>query len=301
MLFPTNKVRTQLVETALSVKKQVIISVLRLDEIHPVVSGNKLFKLHYFLQEAMAKSMEGIVSFGGAYSNHLVATAFACKEYNIKSIGIVRGEHPAILSHTLQQCIEYGMELVFIAREQYHQKEQSFFINELSEKYKHYLIVPEGGYHPEGALGASLIMDLVDSEATHICCAVGTATTVAGLLLKANDKQQVVGLPVLKGMNDLSKRVSFLTGNEYNSEQLKIIDGYHFGGYAKKTTELISFMNDLFENSGLATDFVYTGKMMYGVMDCLEKNLFPKGSRLVCLHTGGLQGNLSLPTNALIF
>ena len=301
MLFPTVSVRLQPLETAFFAKKSVAVSVLRLDEIHPVVSGNKLFKLHYFLQVAIKKSGHGIITFGGAYSNHLAATAYSCKEYKLKSIGIVRGEQPAILSHTLQQCKHNGMQLIFVSREQYNEKEDAGYLYKLASTYKNYLIVPEGGYHPLGVAGAALIADLIDKEATHICCAVGTATTLAGLLKGVNDGQQIVGFPVLKRMSDLHERILFLTGREYDSTQLQIENDYHFGGYAKKTPELINFMNSFYNSSGIPTDFVYTGKMMFGVMDRIKKNFFPQGSRIVCLHTGGLQGNLSLPPGALSF
>ncbi|MEO6720742.1 MAG: pyridoxal-phosphate dependent enzyme [Ferruginibacter sp.] len=301
MLFPTTATRMQPLEFPLLAEKQVAVSVLRLDEIHPIVSGNKLFKLHYFLQDALQRPAPGIVTFGGAYSNHLAATAFACSEYKLKSIGIVRGEQPAILSHTLQQCRDYGMQLIFVSREQYARKEGLEFLNDIDIKYKDYLIVPEGGYHPSGALGAALIMDLVGKEVTHICCAVGTATTLAGLLLGASDSQQVVGFPVLKGMDDLQERLLFLTAREYSSEQLQIMNSYLFGGYAKRMPALIDFMNSFFNSTDIPTDFVYTAKMMFGVMDCINKNFFPTGSRIVCMHTGGLQGNLSLPGEALSF
>jgi 1-aminocyclopropane-1-carboxylate deaminase len=301
MLFPSDTIKMQQIEAALLFEKQVSLSILRLDEIHPVVSGNKMFKLHFYLKEALEKSMEGILTFGGAYSNHLLATAFSCRESGLKAVGIIRGDQPAGLSHSLQQCMEYGMHLVFVSRDQYSKKDAPEFLNELRVKYKNYLIVPEGGYHPIGAAGAALIMNFVDKQVTHICSASGTATTIAGLLAGAGDSQQIVGFPVLKGLDDINDRLLFLTGRSFSSRQLQIIDGYHFGGYAKKTPELIAFMNDFFERYNIPTDFVYTGKMMFGVMDCIRKNLFAAGSRLVCLHTGGLQGNGSLPSGALIF
>ena len=300
MLFPIGDVRMQQIEADLLIEKQLKLSVLRLDEIHPVVSGNKLFKLHFYLKEAREKSRKGIVTFGGAYSNHLLAAAFACKGFDLGSVGIVRGEQPAMLSETLQQCLQYGMQLEFVSREQYNKKEQAEYLSELQAKYKNYLIVPEGGYHPHGAAGAALIMDLIDSDVTHICCAIGTATTIGGLLTKAGGSQQVVGFPVLKGLDDINKRLRFLTGQNYTDKHLRIVNDYHFVGYAKQTPALIAFMNNFFEQYRIPLDFVYTGKMMYGVMDCIKKDFFEKGSHIVCLHTGGLQGNRSLG-EALVF
>ncbi|MBC7689257.1 MAG: pyridoxal-phosphate dependent enzyme [Aquabacterium sp.] len=301
MLWHKSNIITSHLRDNLFNEKQVELSVLRLDKIDPVVSGNKLFKLHYFLQKALDNNLEGMVTFGGPYSNHLVATAYACRQAGLKSAGIVRGEQPASLSHTLQACLQYGMQLTFISRQQYELKETVEFQYETSGAFKNFLVVPEGGYHPLGAEGAALIMDLIDEDVTHICCAAGTLTTVAGLYLMINATQQIVCIPVLKNMHDLPERMARLTGLPLNPERLKIINDYHFGGYAKKTPELISFMNSLYRQHQLPSDFVYTGKMMFGVFDLIEKDFFNKGSKIVCLHTGGLQGNLSLSPGTLLF
>ena len=301
MLFPISNTRLNQLENELIADKNVRLSVLRLDEIHPVVSGNKLFKLHYFLEDVKKKSLEGIISFGGAYSNHLVATAVACNQIGKKSIGIVRGEKPLVLSHTLQHCVEFGMELIFVSRQQYGRKEAPGFLKEAGIKYKDHLIVPEGGYYPLGAAGASMIMDLVAPEFTHICCAAGTATTVAGLLMGAKNNQQIIALPVLRNLADFPERLAFLTNDNFNAQRLLVAGEYHFGGYAKKTGELIEFMNYLFDTWQLPTDFVYTGKMMFGVIDMVKNGRFSKGSNILCLHTGGLQGNLSLSPGTLVF
>ena len=271
---------------------------MRLDEIHPIVSGNKIFKLRHFLGIVKDKT---VVTFGGAYSNHLVAAAFACKQKSIDCIGIVRGEKPKKLSHTLQQCIEYGMQLHFISRDEYDKKETPGFIDELKNKYGDCIIIPEGGYDTKGAKGAAAIMDYINDDVTHICCAVGTGTTLAGLLSNVKPHQKIIALPALKGLNDIEIRLDLLTEGKFNRQQLQIENDYHFGGYAKKTDGLISFMNDLYNEYQLATDFVYTGKMMYGVMDMIEKDFFYPGSKVCCIHTGGLQGNLSLPKNTLTF
>jgi len=302
MLFPANDVINQQLHDDLFHEKQVHLSVLRLDAIHPVVSGNKLFKLHYFLQTAIQQSYEGIVTFGGPYSNHLVATAFACKTSGLKCTGIIRGEQPAFLSHTITKCCnDYGMVVKFIPRNQYDEREQPFFIKDLKLEYPNCLIVPDGGYHPMGAAGAALIMDLINEDATHVCCAVGTATTLAGLMLGKKDNQQIIAIPVLKNMHDLQNRIEYLTNCKYSGQHLQTMPDYHFGGYAKKNKELIDSMNQLYEKYRLPTDFVYTGKLMYGIIDSIKNGSFPKGSKIVCVHTGGLQGNLSLPPGTLVF
>lgn len=281
--------------------KNVTVAVLRLDKIHPVVSGNKLFKLHYFLQEALQRSPKKILTFGGAYSNHLVATAFACREYGIACTGIVRGERPPHLSHTLQQCLEYGMELHFISREEYAAKESAATVSTLIADMSNAVIIPEGGYHTLGADGAALIGKLIPEHFTHICTAAGTATTLAGLLKSAAPHQQVIGVPVLKGLNDMEERLAFMLGNDFNKKQLQIFNQYHFGGYARHTPELFSFMNKLWLQHGLPTDFVYTAKLFYAVDDLIKAGYFTAGSRILYLHTGGLQGNNSLKPGTLLF
>lgn len=302
MLFDISGVKVEELTDELFLKKQVRLSVLRIDRIHPLVSGNKLFKLHFFLTEALQSENKTVLSFGGAYSNHLAATAYICSVLKLKSIGIIRGEKPALLSHTLQQCIHNGMQLKFISRQEYAAKEDPGFINALEKEFPGTVIIPEGGYHPLGAKGAALIMDRISNEDfSHICTATGTATTLAGLLLGAAPFQTIIGIPVLKGMTDTDERMKYLTGNALTAINLKLIDGFDFGGYAKRTDELIRFMNHCWQQYKLPLDFVYTGKMMYAVMDSIKNNYFPAGSNILCVHTGGLQGNKSLPLNTLMF
>jgi 1-aminocyclopropane-1-carboxylate deaminase/D-cysteine desulfhydrase-like pyridoxal-dependent ACC family enzyme len=282
-------------------EKKVRVRMARLDTLHPVVSGNKLFKLHYFLKEALLSPHKQVITFGGAYSNHLAATAYAASELGLKATGIVRGERPIKESHTLETCRGYGMQLHFISRDAYRHSGEESFLQQLQAQYGESTIIPEGGYHPLGAAGAALIMQKVPADkATHICVAVGTATTLAGLLSGASGNQLVTGFPVLKGMTDILPRLHFLTGPAH-LKKLKIVDGYHFGGYAKYTGELTGFMNDFFSMQQVPLDIVYTAKMMFGVYAQIKKDYFAEGSDILCLHTGGLQGNQSLPTGTLIY
>ena len=285
----------------LFINKQINVSVVRLDKIHSIMSGNKLFKLYYFLKQAIqSANTPEILTFGGTYSNHLAATAYACKLSGLKSIGIVRGEKPPQLSHTLQFCLDNEMQLKFISRDDYAKKDTVDFYEKLIDEFGECIIIPEGGYHSLGAKGAALIMDsLKGKQFTHICCATGTATTIAGLLLNIENHQQIISMPVLKGMTDIEERVLF--ANKANLHQLKILNDYHFDGYAKTKPELFAFMNEIYQQYQLPTDFVYTGKMLFGIFDLIKKNYFPAGSNIACLHTGGLQGNLSLPSNTLLF
>ena len=302
MLFDISKVDIEELEDDLFFQKQVTVSVMRLDKIHPLVSGNKIFKLHYFLEDAIKSNHKTILTFGGAYSNHLAATAFACKALKLNSIGIVRGEKPKLLSNTLQQCMADGMLLKFISRAEFDTKENAFFLKNLKNEFGNCLIVPEGGYAPMGAQGAALIFDAIRHKAfTHICTALGTATTLAGLLMASKSEQIIMAVPVLKGMIDIQERVSYLTGKKEIYSNLQIANGYDFGGYAKKTQNLIDFINSCWQKHELPLDFVYTGKMLYGIIDNIRNDKFAKGSKIICLHTGGLQGNKSLPLNELLF
>jgi len=302
MLFDVSKAIVEEIHDDLFVVKQIRVSVLRLDKIHQVVSGNKLFKLHYFLQDVSETTHKTITTFGGPYSNHLAATAFACKALQLKSIGIVRGEKPDMLSPTLLHCIEDGMQLKFVPRQQYDLKETLPFLHSIQQEFGPCTIIPEGGYNPTGAKGASLILDLIKPNTySHICTATGTATTLAGLLMAAMPGQKIVSIPVLKGMEDIRERIVFLTGNKKHENNLQIFNEYHFGGYAKKNELLIQFMNRCFMQYKLPLDFVYTAKMMFGIFDSIKKDQFNKGSDILCLHTGGLQGNKSLTLGTLLY
>jgi 1-aminocyclopropane-1-carboxylate deaminase len=282
------------------IKKNIELSVLRLDQIHPVISGNKFFKLFYFLQEAKNSTHKRIITFGGAYSNHLAATAFACRQNNLECIGMVRGEKPKVFSPTLLFCLENGMKLSFLSRESYKHKTEKLFLHDLIKKHGEHILIPEGGFAVKGAKGAGLINRLYNgNDYTHVCLPVGTATTFAGMVNENKTQTEIIGFSVLKNMRDLDKRFEELEVNA-NSKYSFITD-YHFGGYAKKTNELIHFMNDFYYHHTIPLDFVYTGKMMFGICDLIRKNHFPKGSKLLAIHTGGLQGNNSLEKGTLIF
>ncbi len=280
-------------------EKKVALSMLRLDKIHPVISGNKLFKLSYFLEEAKNSTHKTIITFGGAYSNHLAATAFACKAEGLRCIGFVRGEAPVPPSSTLVFCKENAMQLEFISRSVYRNINDEFR-NTLLYKYGDHTFIPEGGFSTKGAYGAKDIMKLFDGKNySHICCPVGTATTLAGLINGNNNNSTIIGFSVLKNLDDIAYRLKKLNIDE--SAVYKFIPNYHFGGYAKKTPVLIAFMNNFYSDNKIPLDFVYTGKMMFGIYDLIKENYFPAGSRILCIHTGGLQGNNSLPRGMLNF
>lgn len=295
-----NTVDNDKIENELTLKKNISLSILRLDKIHSQVSGNKFFKLYYFLQEAIS-SQKQIITFGGAYSNHLAASASACKMLGINCIGIVRSEEQKDLSHTLLFCKEQGMQLQFISREDYKRKDDIDFKMILFEKYKDHILIPEGGYSKPGVDGAALISKYYnDTSCTHICCAVGTATTLAGLIRASSPEQKIIGFSALKGLTDFESRIQFLLGKTFE-KKYSLNNDYHFGGFAKTTDELLFFMTEFYKAFAIPTDFIYTAKMMYGVFDLIKKDHFAAGSNIICIHTGGLQGNFSLPKGALNF
>lgn len=279
------------------VKKNITLSLLRLDGIHRVISGNKIFKLYYFLEKALALKLK-IITFGGAWSNHLSATAAVCKYYDLQCVGVIRGEKPAILPATLLYCSQQNMHLEFISRSAYNQKQESIFHQQLQKKFGDHILIPEGGFSEEGVKGAAEIYEHIAGKFyTHICCSVGTGTTLAGLIRAALAYQQIIGFSALKEL-DFQERMDYLLKMP-GPKNYSLVKNYHFGGYAKKSNDLTGFMNTFYENHSIPLDFVYTGKMMYGVFDMIRQGYFSEKSRIICIHTGGLQGNLSLPPGVL--
>ncbi len=280
-------------------KNKIEVSVLRLDKISPVISGNKWFKLRYYLEEAIHQKKKGIITFGGAWSNHIIAAAAASRMNGIKSIGIIRGEEPKGGTYTLDKARELGMQLVFIVRSAYQHKE----IPSLPGIEEYYLI-NEGGYGVKGALGASTMLHFCPSSYTHYCCAVGTGTMMAGLINGISGNQQVTGISVMKKNMELEKMVNSLLvkkADDIESPNWQLIHDFHFGGYGKHQPELIEFMNEFYRQTKIESDFVYTAKLFYAITELLQKDFFPQGSKLLLIHSGGLQGNKSLKKGTLNF
>jgi 1-aminocyclopropane-1-carboxylate deaminase len=281
-------------------KYHTTVDVLRLDVIHPVISGNKWYKLKEYLSEALRENKKGIVTFGGAFSNHIVATAAASYFHDLKSIGIIRGERPATLSNTLTDALSFNMELFFISREDYKTKKVPGVIYSKYRQENLYFI-NEGGYGPKGMEGARQILDEVDTgQYTHIVAAVGTGTMLAGATAAALPHQKVVGISVLKNNFSLQQEIEALLPKEKH-HQFHLLHDYHFGGYAKSSKALFHFMNEWFHQTGIPSDFVYTGKLFFAVNDLVSQSFFPTGSKILIIHSGGLQGNRSLPKGTLIF
>ena len=278
--------------------QNISADVLRLDLIHPVVSGNKWFKLKYQIEEAVKLNCIVIATFGGAFSNHIVATAFACKEMGIDSVGFIRGEQPKQLSHTLEAASNFGMKLIFVSRDDYANKE----VLQLNNKFTNCYWIEEGGYSLLGAKGASEILQNVNAKSyTHILCSCGTGTMMAGLVSAALPHQIVIGISALKGHLNLKDDVKKLLPANKLNHPFTILHEYHFGGYAKHPKQLIDWMNELYQQENLPTDIVYTSKLLFAVKDLCGSNYFAANSKLLIIHSGGLQGNLSLPSNTLTF
>lgn len=293
MLYPElQQVRTDPVNVPDAGKAGVTATMLRADLLHPVISGNKWYKLRYYLEAAQQQQVQLIVTRGGAWSNHIVATAAACRLHGKPCAGIIRGEAPAVWSATLLEAKAYGMQLHFISREDF----RNGHVPDIIRQTPH-LMIPEGGHAEAGVRGAATMLDHMDIQPyTHILCAVGTGTMMAGLIRRASPHQQVIGIPVLKTETGMDAHIlPFLTKNSaYRFEY-----GFHFGGYAKRTDELIRFMNQWYVWTGIPTDFVYTGKLCYAFHAMLKQGRFQPGSHVLLIHSGGLQGNASLPSGTL--
>ena len=283
-------------------QQRICADVLRLDKLHPVISGNKWFKLKGYVQAAIQQSGQHLITFGGAWSNHIVAAACVAQQAGLRATGFIRGERPAVLSDTLQEAAGYGMQLEFLSREAYKTKDSPAFLEQLATRYPGAFIIPEGGAGSLGIKGSEDILQTVDTaDYTHILCAIGTGTMYQGLVNAAAPGQAFIGVPVLKGMNTLAaiSREAWPPGDKL--PYCRLLPDYHFGGYARHTPELLDFMNRWYQTTGIPSDFVYTGKLFYAALDSIHKHFFPPGSRLLLIHSGGLQGNRSLSPGLLVF
>lgn len=265
----------QKINSDLFSEKKVDVSVLRLDLIHPHISGNKWFKLKYNLEEAKRLGHDTILTFGGAFSNHIHATAVACKQAGFKSIGVIRGEPSAIGNYTLSDAAANGMQLFFVSREDYNKKQDAGFIQSLNERFGNFYLVPEGGDNELGAKGCEEILPM-QNDFDIILCACGTGTTLKGISNSLKPSQKIIGISVLKGVGDLN------TNANVNAE-------YHFGGYAKHTNELLVFKKGFEAQTQIPLDYVYTSKLFYGATDLIRSGSIE--GKILIVHSGGLQGN----------
>ncbi len=270
----------------------ISLYIKREDLLHPQVSGNKFRKLKYNLAEAKKQGHTRLLTFGGAFSNHIAAVAAAGKILNMESIGVIRGDELALdiestfsQNPTLHYAASQGMKFLFVSRSDYREKETMTFIEDLEKKFGSFYLIPEGGTNSLAVKGCEEILTSGDKEFDFICCAVGTGGTIAGLINSASRDQKILGFPALKG-DFLDREISKYT----SAKNWELVNKYHFGGYAKVSPRLIEFINDFKKTYDILLDPVYTGKMLFGIFDMMENAVFPQNSRILAIHTGGLQG-----------
>lgn len=268
------------------------IDILRLDILHPVVSGNKWYKLKCNIQFSIEQGHKTILTFGGGYSNHLVAAAATAQQFGLGAVGIVRGQYDQ-LTPTLLACKEYGMELAFIPHEQYKRKADEVWLNKLLQQYNQPYVIPEGGANQQGREGTEEISQDIPSFYTHICLSVGTGTTFIGLRNSIDAAQQLLGYVPMKGGAYIKSDITPFLKEHHNTNWV-LFDEYHFGGFGKWNSELVAFMNDFYIVNNIPLDIVYTSKMMFGIRSQLRAGYFPVEAKILCIHTGGLQGNSSV-------
>lgn len=266
----------------------IAVTIKRDDLIHPIVSGNKFRKLKYNLFQAKKENKKSLLTFGGAFSNHIAAVAFAAQEQGFQSIGIIRGDELSdkIASNpTLQFAQQCGMQFEFVSRESYRSKHEENFISDLKSRFGDFYLVPEGGTNELAVKGCQEILTVEDAKFNYVCCAVGTGGTISGIINSSLPHQKVLGFPALKG-DFLQDEIRIFVENE----NWELVNDYHFGGYGKINQDLIAFINQFYADTKIPLDPVYTGKMVYGIFDLIQKNYFPAHSNILLIHTGGLQG-----------
>ena len=266
----------------------ISVSMKREDLLHPYISGNKFRKTKYNLLQAKAENQETILTFGGAFSNHIAAVAYAGKEKGFKTIGIIRGDElrdKIQENPTLQFAQECGMEFEFVSRADYRLKSEPEFLEKLKHKFGTFYLLPEGGTNELAVRGCEEILSPDDSKFDYICISVGTGGTISGIINSILPHQKVLGFPALKG-DFLKDEIR----NFVENENWELITDYHFGGYGKVSPELIAFINQFYIENNIPLDPIYTGKMVFGVIDLIRKNYFPENSKILMIHTGGIQG-----------
>lgn len=264
--------------------------------VHPFISGNKYRKLKYNLLEAKNLKKDVLLTFGGAFSNHIAAVASAGKTFGFKTIGVIRGQELANKINdnpTLKFAQQCGMQLEFVTREIYKTKATEGFIQKLKQQFGDFYLIPEGGTNHLAIKGCEEILTEADADFDYICCSVGTGGTISGLINSAKPHQKILGFPALKGVF-LQEEITKFASN-YNWQ---LITDYHFGGYAKINPQLISFINQFKVQHNIPLDPIYTGKMMFGIFDLISNGYFPKHSKILAIHTGGLQGIVGM--NAIL-
>jgi 1-aminocyclopropane-1-carboxylate deaminase len=268
-------------------KARVRLLIKREDLNHPLVSGNKWWKLKYNLEEALKLGHRTLLTFGGAYSNHIFATAAAAHELGLKSIGVIRGEETLPLNDVLSFAISKGMQLHYVSREQYRKKTETAFIHNLRQTFGDFYLIPEGGTNELAVKGVTEFAQTLGNDFDFLCCAVGTGGTMAGIINGVVPAKKLIGIPVLKNGEFLKEEIENLLSHKHDNWLLNT--DYHFGGYGKVTPSLISFAEDFKKKHAIDLDNIYTAKALAGIFDLVSKNFFSSGSTILFIHTGGVR------------
>lgn len=290
MLIP-NSIATEILHHPLWENQGIELSIKRLDQVHAQASGNKFYKLKYNLEEAKKQGKTTLLTFGGAYSNHIYATAAAAEYAGFKSIGIIRGEETLPLNPTLGAAQSHGMELHYLNRSVYRNKKEEAFIENLKKELGDFYLVPEGGTNALAVKGTAEIMTEADAGYSHICTSIGTGGTFSGLARSIGPEQVLIGFSSLKGDFIHEEIYSLLTQFQIHPKgKIEIMNQYHFGGYGKHNEELLDFIRWFYQEFQIPLDPVYTGKMVFGVLNQIKNRSIPAGAKVLLLHTGGIQG-----------
>lgn len=294
------KAPIQRIEDVFPGKNGAELYMLREDQLDPEIPGNKWRKLKYNIAEARRQGHRQLLTFGGAYSNHVAAVAAAGKRYGMATVAVIRGEEHELLNETLSKAKDQGMQLYFIDRERYRRKDDPALLDHLKNTFGPFYLLPEGGSNTAAVKGCAEILDERTRDFDVICCPVGTGGTLAGLAVSRRRQQRLIGFPALRGgeflRRDIDKLIQAYSGEgeEQRTDNFlyELNTAYHFGGYAKLTGELIEFIRTFYERTGVALDYIYTAKMVYGVYQEICKGNLQ--NRVLLIHTGGLQGNAGM-------
>jgi 1-aminocyclopropane-1-carboxylate deaminase len=275
-------------------RKKISVYLRRDDVASAHYPGNKFYKLFYNIRAVLASGHKTVVSFGGAYSNHIHALAAMGQQYGLSTVGIIRGHSPQVLSPTLQDAQACGMQLLFLDKQSYQEKNIASLKDDLLKEYGTYYLLPEGGENREGVLGCGAIGEAIQANFSGdytVCCAVGTGTTLAGVISGLPAHTPCIGFSVLKGEDRLSDHVrQWLSAVECEHTQWQIVTNFHHGGYAKTNPALLHFMQNLERANQLLLEPVYSAKMLWGIEQLALQDFWPEGSTVVAVHGGGIQG-----------
>ena len=286
---------TQINDPLLS-KKQVELFIKRDELIHPILQGNKWRKLKFNLIEATAQKQHTLLSFGGPYSNHLHALAFAGKHFGFNTIGIIRGEKLEHLNPCLQDMQNWGMNLEFIKRIDYRQKTSLAFINNLKNKFGDFYLIPEGGNNSQGIKGCAELLDELNQPYDVICIEVGSGTMISSLIAhNKNVNTHFLGFVVMKNLQIEEEIQATINITQTKNTAWRLNHDYHFGGFAKTDIKLHQFILNFKQRHDIQLEPVYSGKMLYGIFDLIKNNHYKPGTRILAIHGGGLQGLRGYP------